>query len=114
MGKGRKLAIGALAVFFGLSVVILFHSISPYKTPSDLVNLKKNLYNIQVIGKVENVERKGDFTEFYLSDGKVRIKVVYNGSIESENREIVVIGDWENGVLQAYKILRKCHTEYTG
>jgi cytochrome c-type biogenesis protein CcmE len=114
MTKERKLAFGALALFFGLSVVILFHSISPYKTPSDLASFRGEIQNIQVAGKIEDVERTANFTEFYLSDDKARIKVIYNGSIDAQNQEIVVVGNWKNGTLHAYKILRKCHTEYTG
>ncbi len=115
MKREKKIAIAVVATFSALSVIVLFHSISPYTTPSDLVNAKERM-NVQVVGKIVKVSRLDGTTVFTLSDGKTEIRCLYNGTISAayENQEVVVVGNWKNGELIANEILKKCHTEYTG
>ncbi len=113
MEKGKKIALVSLFAFLGFTVAVLYHSITPYKTPSEIVKLEQGK-NLQVIGHMEDLKKRENVAEFYLTDGKERIRVVYSGSINFISEEIVVIGDWNGTVLKAYKILRKCHTEYKG
>jgi cytochrome c-type biogenesis protein CcmE len=112
MDKGKKIALLSLVGFSIFAVVVLYHSISPYITPSQVVEMKEGK-NLQVVGRMEDLVVKDDYSEFYLTDGKNRIKVVYEGKTGFIEDEVVVIGDWD-GILHAQKILRKCHTEYSG
>ncbi len=101
------------AVFLIVAAIALYHSISPYTTPSQLKELKE-AKGVQVVGRMLELKSVDGKTEFKLTDGKSEIDVIYNGSIQQYNTEVVVIGDWKDGVLYASKVLKKCHTEYTG
>ena len=105
----RKFSIVALIVFTVLAIIVLYHNISPYLTPSELVGREK-AENVQVVGKIVSVNGN----TFQLSDGKCSITVIYNGSIQQYNTEVVVVGNWDGKVLQATEVLQKCHTEYKG
>lgn len=105
----KKFSIVALIVFTVLAIIVLYHNISPYLTPSELVG-KEKAENVQVVGKIVSVNGN----TFQLSDGKSSITVIYNGSIQQYNTEVVVVGNWDGKVLQATEVLQKCHTEYKG
>ncbi len=109
----KRIALISLVAFSVVAVLALYHSISPYVTPSQLQGMEK-ASNLQVVGRMEDLSYKGDRTEFYLTDGKAKVKVIYEGEVKPMESEVVVVGDWKNGVLYAKQILRKCHTEYTG
>ena len=109
----NKLNLIIPAIFLIVAAIALYHNISPYTTPSQLKDLKE-AQGVQVVGRISKLRVMDGKTEFVLTDGQSEIKVIYNGSIQRYNTEVVVIGDWENGVLYASKILKKCHTEYTG
>ncbi len=109
----RYYALIALIAFTAIAGFALFHSISPYVTPSQLLKME-SANNVQVVGVMKNLRYLGNVTEFYLSDGSADVRVVYTGRAKEVESEIVVVGDWKNGVLYAKNILRKCHTEYTG
>jgi len=94
-----------------LALLILYHTSSPYLTPSQVKNIDR-INNVQVIGRIAQLKHLGGVTVFYLTDGKSQIKVIFSGNIEKTNNEVVVVGDWKDNVLHAKKILRKCHTEY--
>jgi len=105
----RKVSIIALTAFVILAIVALYHNISPYLTPSDLIQMGQ-VKNVQVVGKVVSA----DGEVFTLSDGKNSITVFYNAKIQQLSDEVVVVGDWDGKVLHAVKIYQKCHTEYKG
>ena len=105
----KKFSIIALITFTALAVIVLYHNLSPYLTPSELVG-KGSAENVQVVGKIVSVNGN----TFQLSDGKSTITVAYNGSIQQYDAEVVVIGNWNGKVLQATEVLQKCHTEYKG
>ncbi|WP_202319261.1 cytochrome c maturation protein CcmE domain-containing protein [Archaeoglobus neptunius] len=109
----RKLSLMMFAGFMVLVIFALYHFASPYKTPSDLIKME-SAENVQVVGKIADVRANGHETRFVLTDGKNEIDVVYQGEVQKYDTEVVVVGDWKNGVLIAKEILRKCHTEYTG
>jgi cytochrome c-type biogenesis protein CcmE len=110
-----KVILGATTIAFLVFIAFNFISnISPYKTVSEVLNLKE-AYNIQVNGTiVQNSTRiSGNVTTFNLTDGKAVMKVVYEGMIHyQEGTPVVVVGDYKNGVFKAYKVLTKCHAEY--
>ncbi len=101
------------AIFLIVAVVALYHSISPYKTPSQLKEMTE-INGVQVVGRISKLKVVDDKTVFTLTDGKAEIEVVYNGSVDGYSTEVVVVGNWKGGVLHATNILKKCHTEYTG
>jgi len=105
----KKFNIIALIAFTALAIIALYHNISPYLTPSELVG-KDKAENVQVVGKIVSV----DGNSFQLSDGKSSITVIYNGSVQQYDTEVVVVGYWDGKVLQAMEVLQKCHTEYKG
>ncbi|WP_456329005.1 cytochrome c maturation protein CcmE domain-containing protein [Archaeoglobus sp.] len=105
----KKFSIIALIVFTGLAIIALYHNISPYLTPSELIG-KDEAENVQVVGKIVSVNGN----TFQLSDGETSITVIYNGSIQQYDTEVVVVGNWDGKVLQATEVLQKCHTEYKG
>lgn len=110
---GKKLSLATLLIFMAIAIIALYHNISPYKSPSALLNIDR-ANNIQVVGRITEVRADGGRTIFTLTDGKATIDVVYNGNVEQYDSEVVVVGDWDGSVLHAKEILKKCHTEYTG
>ncbi len=109
----KKVIIFALIAFTIIAVVALFHSISPYTTPAQLKDMKSAV-NVQVVGRMKDVHYTKNSTIFYLYYKNSEVKVVYPGRISPINDEIVVVGNWKNGVLYGEQILRKCHTQYVG
>ncbi len=109
----KKVSLAALLTFIAIAIIVLYHNISPYITPSELLNMN-NAYNVQVVGKMSDLRVRDNVTFFKLTDGKAEIEVIYRGKVQQYDSEVVVVGDWDNGTLYAEKILRKCHTEYTG
>ncbi len=105
----KKFSILALISFTALAIVVLYHNISPYLTPSDLIALDK-AKNVQVVGKIVSVNGN----TFQLSDGKNTITAVYSGSVQRYDTEVVVVGDWDGELLHAKQVLQKCHAEYRG
>ncbi len=109
----NKLSLIIPAVFLIVAAAALYHSISPYTTPTQLKDLKE-AKGVQVVGRMLDLKTANGKTTFKLTDGKSEIEVIYNGSVQQYSTEVVVIGDWDGSVLHASKILKKCHTEYTG
>ena len=113
-GRG-KILLGATTIAFLIFIAYNFISnISPYKTVSEVLEMKE-AYNIQVNGTIVPNSTKviGNTTVFELTDGKSRMKVIYSGTTHyQENVAVVVVGDYKNGVFYASKVLTKCHTEY--
>ncbi|AAB89074.1 predicted coding region AF_2191 [Archaeoglobus fulgidus DSM 4304] len=105
----KKFSLIALVSFTALAIIVLYHNISPYLTPSDLIAQGK-AENVQVVGKIVSVNGN----TFQLSDGKNTITAVYNGTVQRYDAEVVVVGNWDGKVLHATKVLQKCHTEYKG
>ncbi len=108
----KKLA-AAFVIFLGISAVALFHSITPYTTPSEIINSPRAT-GVQVVGRMVDLKYEDGRTVFILTDGKNGVKVIYHGRLDYIDSEIVVVGDWNGSVLVAKEILRKCHTEYGG
>lgn len=110
-----KVILGATSIAFLIFIAYSFlTNVSPYKTVSEVLELKE-AYNIQVNGTIvpNSTKISGNKTIFQLTDGKSVVEVVYNGTTHSqENVSVVVVGDYKNGVFYASKILTKCHTEY--
>jgi len=104
-----KFSIVALISFTALAIIVLYHNISPYVTPSELIE-KEKAENVQVVGKIVSV----DGNTFQLSDGRSSITVIYSGTVQQYDTEIVVVGSWDGKFLHAKEILQKCHTEYKG
>ncbi|RLI80618.1 cytochrome c maturation protein CcmE [Archaeoglobales archaeon] len=114
MENREKLLVGVAIISFSLAITFsLFHSISPYTTVSDLVELR-NAKNIQVVGEIvkNSVVNKNNTTIFEITDGVNEVKVIYSGKITYYEGQVVVVGDYKNGVIYATQVLRKCHTEY--
>lgn len=108
-----KLALLGFVVFISLAAVVLFHSISPYLTPSQILSMGE-AKNVKVIGKAKEVSINGSSTIFKITDGTAEILAVYSGILEFTSEEIVAVGDWNGNFLIAKEILQKCHTEYGG
>lgn len=106
-----KIALLLLIAFAAFAVFTLYHSVSSSLTPSDLLALG-NAENVVVSGKVENLSYANGLAQFYITDGKAKIKAVYEGKINGE--EVIARGDWKNGTFYAKEVLSKCHTEYKG
>ncbi len=110
-----KVILGITSIAFLILIAYSFiTNLSPYKTVSEVVEMKE-AYNIQVNGTIvsNSTHISGDTTRFELTDGKSIMKVIYNGTTHyQENIPVVVVGDYKNGVFYAYKVLTKCHTEY--
>ncbi|RLI72813.1 cytochrome c maturation protein CcmE [Archaeoglobales archaeon] len=114
MENKGKLLTGVVIIGFSLAITFsLFHSISPYMTVSDLLNAKTTK-NIQVVGEIVkgSIKAKDNETIFEITDGTNKVRVVYAGQVIYYEGQIVVIGDYENGIFYATEVLRKCHTEY--
>jgi len=111
--NSKRLSLAALLIFIAIAVITLYHNISPYTSPSQLLELDY-ANNIQVVGKITDLKAENGMTVFKLTDGNAAVKVVYKGSVQQYDSEVVVIGDWKDGILYARDVLRKCHTEYTG
>lgn len=111
--NSKKFSLTMLIIFISLAVLVLYHNISPYVSPSELLMMKK-VSNVQVTGLITDLEVDGGISRFKLTDGKAEIDVIYSGDLQQYNTEVVVVGDWSNGTLYAKEILKKCHTEYTG
>lgn len=106
-----RIALILLLVFAGFAVFTLYHSVSSSLTPSDLLALG-NAENVVVSGRVENISYANGLAHFYITDGKARIRAVYEGKITGE--EVIARGDWKDGTFYAKEVLSKCHTEYKG
>jgi|Deesub1362A_J573_1020465.scaffolds.fasta_scaffold02626_9 cytochrome c-type biogenesis protein CcmE len=100
----------AFLIYIGYN---LLANISPYTPVSELLELE-SAYNVQVNGTIENTTVLENNTSiFYLTDGKSKVKVIYDGYLHNQDGlKVVVVGDYKNGTLYAYQILNKCHTEY--
>ena len=113
-GRG-KILLGATSIAFLIFIAYAFISnVSPYKTVSEVLELKE-AYNIQVNGTIvpNSTRIEGNVTLFELTDGKSVMKVVYKGTTHyQENVTVVVVGDFKDGTFFASKVLTKCHTEY--
>ncbi len=105
----KKLSLLLLVSFTALALVALYHNISPYHTPSDLVKMPP-AKNIQVVGKIAAIN--GD--SFQLTDEKNSITVIFNGTVQYSEEDVVVVGDWDGKLFHAKEIYQKCHTEYRG
>jgi cytochrome c-type biogenesis protein CcmE len=110
-----KVILGITSIAFLIFIAYSFiTNVSPYKTVSEVLELKE-AYNIQVNGTIVANSTKilGNTTTFELTDGKSVMKVIYQGTTHyQENIPVVVVGDYKSGVFHAYKVLTKCHTEY--
>lgn len=106
----KKLVI-LFVTFIIFAFLTLISSVSSYITPSQVKSLG-NAIDVKVIGIVEDVKFHENKTVFYLSDGKDKIKVLYNGLLSSDIEEVVVVGDWDGFNFYAKQILTKCHTKY--
>lgn len=114
MENRGKLLIGVAIIGFSLTITFsLLHSMSPYITVSDLIELE-SAKNVQVVGEiVENsIVRKNNTTIFEITDGINRVKVVCSSQITYYEGQVVVVGDYKDRMLYATQVLRKCHTEY--
>lgn len=114
MENKGKLLMGVAIIGFSLAITFsLFHSISPYITVSDLIK-DKNTKNIQVVGEIvkDSIVKNNNKTIFEITDGINKVKVVYSGQITYYEGQVVIVGDYKDGVLYATEVLRKCHTEY--
>ncbi len=113
----RKVLITAGICAAVLVILIAFGlNISPYITVSELLK-KKVAYNVQVVGKIvpnsTKITRNGVY--FKLTDGKSTV-LVYCKHLPADYREgvqVVVVGDYYNGVLHASQVLFKCASKYT-
>ncbi len=115
MDDRGKMILGITSIAFLVFIAYSFiTNVSPYKTVSEVLELKE-AHNIQVNGTIvaNSTKISGNTTTFELTDGKSIMKVVYEGTTHyQENIPVVVVGDYKNGVFHAYKVLTKCHTEY--
>ncbi|WP_290597624.1 MULTISPECIES: cytochrome c maturation protein CcmE [unclassified Archaeoglobus] len=111
--NSKKLSLAALLIFIAIAIITLYYNISPYISPSQLLKLDY-ANDIQVVGKITDLKAQNGMTFFKLTDGNAAVEVIYKGSVQHYDSEVVVVGDWKDGVLYAKEVLRKCHTEYTG
>jgi cytochrome c-type biogenesis protein CcmE len=105
----KKLSLLILASFTAIAFIALYHNISPYHTPSELIKLPQ-AKNIQVVGKIAAINGNS----FQLTDEKNSITVIYSGTVDYYEGDIVVVGDWDGKLFHAKELYQKCHTEYRG
>ncbi|MDI9610543.1 MAG: cytochrome c maturation protein CcmE [Archaeoglobales archaeon] len=106
-----RIALILLIAFAGFAIFTLYHSVSSSLTPSDLLTMG-NAENVVVSGRVENISYANGLVYFYITDGKAKLRAVYEGKIAGE--EVIATGDWKDGTFYVKEVLSKCHTEYKG
>ena len=119
MKKSKFLIItGLLAIFIVLMMGIFTENISPYISVSDLKTDNTQNKNVQLYGQVilDTIFFNDDsgITTFDITDGNQSISVTHKGMINNleHSTEVVAIGEYNNGLFQAEKVLVKCPSKY--
>lgn len=119
MNKVKLLAIVALPVIFVVLVSGVFsQNVSPYVSVSQVKQGNMVQRNIQVYGQaiIEtiNYNRDTNILSFDLTDGNNTVTVQYHGIVNNlqNSTEVVAIGEYKGGIVQAEKILVKCPSKY--
>ena len=119
MKKSKFLIItGLLAIFIVLMMGIFTENISPYISVSDLKTDNTQNKNVQLYGQVilDTIFFNNDsgITTFDITDGNQSISVTHKGMINNleHSREVVAIGEYNNGLFQAEEVLVKCPSKY--
>jgi cytochrome c-type biogenesis protein CcmE len=109
---------GLLAIFIVLMMGIFTENISPYISVSDLKTDNTQNKNVQLYGQVilDTIFFNDDsgITTFDITDGNQSISVTHKGMINNleHSTEVVAIGEYNNGLFQAEKVLVKCPSKY--
>ena len=107
-----------LAIFIVLMMGIFTENISPYTSVSDLKTDNTQNKNVQLYGQVilDTIFFNNDsgITTFDITDGNQSISVTHKGMINNleHSTEVVAIGEYNNGLFQAEKVLVKCPSKY--
>ncbi|MBI2937236.1 MAG: cytochrome c maturation protein CcmE [Thaumarchaeota archaeon] len=119
MNKVKLLAMVALPVIFIVLISGVFsQNVSPYVSVSQVKQGNMTQRNIQVYGQAVmdtiNYNRNTNILTFDLTDGNNTVTVQYRGIVNNlqNSTEVVAIGVYKGGVIQAEKILVKCPSKY--
>ena len=123
--KRREKAIAGI-VIIAVILLIVFSSMSQFMSPYKYVfevlgNEKYQKEDVYVAGLIEEgsfkqISNNPKVYEFVLTDGKLSMKVVYQGDLPAAfdpSQGCVVYGRFdENGTFHAVKLLSKCPSKY--
>ncbi len=119
MNKVKLLALVALPVIFLVLVSGVFsQNVSPYVSVTQMMRDNMTQRNIQVYGQavIETIfyNRDTNILSFDLTDGNSTVTVQYRGIVNNlqNSTEVVAIGEYKGGIIQAEKILVKCPSKY--
>lgn len=119
MKKGKLIVIIVLpAIFIVLMMGLFTENISPYISVSDLMTKNTQNGNVQLYGQVilESIffDNDSGITSFDITDGNQSISVMHKGMINNleHSTEVVAIGEYNNDLFQADKVLVKCPSKY--
>lgn len=106
------------AIFIVLMMGLFTENISPYISVSDLMTKNTQNGNVQLYGQVilESIffDNDSGITSFDITDGNQSISVMHKGMINNleHSTEVVAIGEYNNDLFQADKVLVKCPSKY--
>ncbi len=119
MNKGKLLVIIVLPVLFIILMASLFtENVSPYISVSELRTGNMTNRNLQVFGEVLidsiNFDKERTLLTFDITDGESSVEVHHRGMVSNLQNatEVVIIGEYVNGILQADQVLVKCPSKY--